>query len=288
MILDLLINPTKAENNPWDLIIYGIFYTIVGALLGWVIFQSHASLVMIFLIVMASIPIIFGIIENEEKKDVSDFNEVALLKEHGKALSAFMFLFLGITLAIAALYIFLPSETVSNLFSTQITTISGLNHEIGGNITGKVVGSFDRFLNIFTNNMFVLIYCLLFSLLYGFGAIFILTWNASVIGVAIGNFIRSNITMFTETFGMVSSAQYFNIISIGLLKFSIHGIPEIAAYFVAGLAGGIISIAVIRHDFKGRKFEHILLDSADLLLAAVVLIFLSGILEVWVTPFMFP
>ena len=34
-------------------------------------------------------------------------------------------------------------------------------------------------------------FCLLFSLIYGSGAIFILTWNASVLGTAIGNYIKS-------------------------------------------------------------------------------------------------
>lgn len=287
MILEFLINPIKAENKPYDLILYGLIYTLLGALLGWTLFKGQASMVIVFLVVLASVPLIIGIIKNEEKKDVGDFNEVALLKEHGKALSAFMFLFLGITLAVAGMYVLLPAETVSTLFSSQVSTISGLEHSIGGDITAKVVDSFTKFLGVFTNNMFVLVYCLLFSLLYGAGAIFILTWNATVIGVAIGNFIRSNIANVVNMFGFVSWAQYFNIVSIGLLKYVVHGVPEIAAYFVAGLAGGIISIAVIRHDFRGRKFEHVLLDSADLLLVAIVLLFVSAVLEIWVTPLIF-
>jgi uncharacterized membrane protein SpoIIM required for sporulation len=64
-------------------------------------------------------------------------------------------------------------------------------------------------------------------------------------------------------------------------------VPEIAAYFVAGLAGGIISIAIIRHDFGTKKFEHILLDSADLFLLSIGLLLVAGILEVWVTPVFF-
>ena len=42
---------------------------------------------------------------------------------------------------------------------------------------------------IFINNMGVLFLCIIFSFLYGAGAIFILTWNASVIAAAIGSFI---------------------------------------------------------------------------------------------------
>jgi len=119
------------------------------------------------------------------------------------------------------------------------------------------------------------------------GAIFILTWNASVIGTAMGNFIRSNLAYYSNLVGFEKVTQYFQIISIGLLKYIIHGLPEILAYFVAGLAGGIISVAVIRHDFGTRKFEHILLDSADLLLLSIFILFLAGLLEVYVTPAIF-
>ena len=86
---------------------------------------------------------------------------------------------------------------------------------------------------------------------------------------------------------MPTVAQYFSIGAYGLLRYAIHGIPEILAYFMAGLAGGIISIAAIRHDFGTKKFEHVLLDSADLLLLALVVTFLAGVLEVWVTPLIF-
>ena len=85
----------------------------------------------------------------------------------------------------------------------------------------------------------------------------------------------------------ISVGNYFNAFSFGVLRYGIHGIPEIFAYFVAGLAGGIISVAVIRHDFGTKKFENILLDSADLLLASLVILFLAGVLEVWVTPLIF-
>lgn len=75
--------------------------------------------------------------------------------------------------------------------------------------------------------------------------------------------------------------------SIGLLRYSLHGVPEILAYFIGGLAGGIISIAVIRHDFGTKKFERILLDSSDLLITAVVVLLIAAIIEVFITPALF-
>ena len=102
-----------------------------------------------------------------------------------------------------------------------------------------------------------------------------------------GDFIRSNIVLYSELIGLDKVAKYFHVISIGLFKYVIHGVPEILAYFVGALAGGIISVAIIKHDFGTTKFEHIVLDSADLLFISIGLLFFAAILEVWVTPLVF-
>ncbi len=39
-----------------------------------------------------------------------------------------------------------------------------------------------------------MIFCLLFAFLYGVGAIFILVWNASVLGAAIGVFAKTQLS----------------------------------------------------------------------------------------------
>ncbi|GAG01403.1 unnamed protein product, partial [marine sediment metagenome] len=77
---------------------------------------------------------------------------------------------------------------------------------------------------------------------------------------------------------------YFQITSLGLLRYAIHGIPEIAAYFIGGLASGIISIAIIKHDFMGKQFKHILKDAMVLILIAVVVLIAAALIEVFITP----
>ncbi len=177
----------------------------------------------------------------------------------------------------------MPDPLVNDLFHVQTQTIVEINNKVTGNWqqSANLLGL------IFLNNTKVLIFCLLFAFLYGVGAIFILTWNASVIGVAIGNFIRSELSKISSLVGFDKAAKYFSTISIGLFKYTIHGIPEILAYIIAGLAGGIISIAVIRHDFGTKKFENILLDSSSLIIISLCLLVLAAILEVFVTPIVF-
>lgn len=284
MVLESLINPFKAEKSPWKLILIGFAITCVAMLLSYWVFRDQASIVFVFLTVMACIPLMFAIIKEEEKKDVSDFHEVELLKEHSKAIKAFMALFLGVTLAVALWYVVVPGHMNSALFESQIDTINQIN----GRVTGMAgTGGLGDFSKIFFNNVKVLIFCILFSFLYGAGAIFILAWNASVIGTAIGNYVRSQLAVLAQQTGLEQAAMYFNVVSIALFKYVIHGVPEILAYFVAALAGGIISVGVIKHDFKGRKFEHIILDSADLLLLSLGILLVAAGLEVWVTPLIF-
>lgn len=283
MVLESLINPFKAEKNPWELFFLGFFYTSIAITLSLWIFKQQTSLVMVFLTVLACAPLIYSTIKYEEKKSLFIEGERNLLKEHSKAISLFGFLFLGLTMAFAAWYVLLPADLLTTVFGTQTQTILDINNKV----TGNVYEAINLFTLIFFNNIKVLVFCILFAFLYGVGAIFILTWNASVIGVAIGNFIRTELSRVSSSVGLSKFSSYFSVISIGLLKYSIHGIPEILAYLVAGLAGGIISVAVIRHDFRTKRFENIVLDSSSLIILSILLLVIAGLLEVFVTPLIF-
>lgn len=290
MVLESLISPENAENRPLLLILIGALYTSLAMFLAYMIFKQYSSLFSVFLATIASVPIMYKLIKMEEQKDLTDSSEILLLKEHSKALFALMFLFLGATLACVLWYVVLPSDTISLLFESQINTIKSINGQAvgaAGNVVTGNASAFNNFSTIFFNNIKVLLFCILFSFIYGAGALFILLWNASVIGAAIGNFIRINIAALATQYGSATVGAYFSVVSIGLLKYVIHGVPEIFAYFVAALAGGIISIAIINHDVATRKFEHVLLDAADLLMLSIVLTFVAAIFEVYVTPIFF-
>jgi len=66
-----------------------------------------------------------------------------------------------------------------------------------------------------------------------------------------------------------------------------HGIFEILAYFIAGLAGGIISVAVINHKTTSEQFKHIIIDSLDLMLLGFVVLIFAAFVEVYITPIFF-
>ena len=260
----------------------GFLYTTVAIFLSLWIFQKQASFIMVFLIVLACVPIIYNTIKLEESKDLKIKSEKKLIKEHNKAIIFFLFLFIVITISCVVWYTVLPSNTVNILFEKQAQTISSMNSQVTGNFVQKNI-----FTKIFFNNMKVLTFATLFSFIYGAGAIFILSWNATVIATAIGNFIRSHMAEYATSFGLVKVGAYLQIFSLGLLRYAVHGIPEIMAYIYGGLAGGIISVAIIRHHYSTKNFAHIVKDASELLLIAIAFVFVAAFLEVYITPILF-
>lgn len=280
MVLESLINTLTAEKKPSRVFFLGVLYYSVAVLLSLWIFRKYSSLISIFLTVVAAVPLMFNTLKYEEQQDFEIEGEKKVLKQHSKALMFFMMLFFGITIAVAAWYILLPGHVVQDVFSVQAETIN----EINSYVTGKVVYDIKTFSMIFFNNIKVLTFSTLFSFIYGAGAIFILTWNASVIGVAMGNVIRNGMAEIANRIGFEKITGYFHVFSFAIMRYSIHGIPEILAYFIGALAGGIISVAVINHDFNTKRFERIILDTSDLLVIAILMLLVAAALEVWITP----
>jgi len=283
MVLESLLLPMKAEKKPWEMFFIGFLYASVGIFLSLWIFRNESSLVMVFMITMAALPIFYNTAKFEESKDLIMDKETEILKEHNKAISFFMYMFIGITLACAMWYVLLPVETITQLFEKQIGTIQTINTSVSGN----VMLNLRTFWKIFFNNFKVLSFSILFAFVYGAGAIFILSWNATVIGAAIGNFIRSNISSYTNSIGLLETGNYFHVVSLGLLKYSLHGLPEIAAYFYGGLAGAILSVSLIRKHFKTNQFSKIMKDFSELILIAAGFLIIAAFLEVYVTPALF-
>ncbi len=267
----------SVERKPWEALVSGSIYVFVAAFLSLVLFPESASIVSVLLVVVASLPLVYDAIKFEEKVDLKYSDEHHIMEHHKLFVWFVLFLFLGFSLGFFLLYSFLPSSYVNQLFSAQISTIQSV-----GPATGNYVSLQGAFFSILFNNIKVLAFCLLFSFLYGSGAIFILSWNASVLGAAMGNFFRESLSKMSP-----SLSSYFAVGTLSLLRYSIHGIPEITAYLLAGLAGSLISTAVVNDDFRTKRFYKVLDDSTDLILLSLIFIFVAALLEVFITPLFF-
>ncbi len=285
-MLEMLINPKKAERRPWEMFFVGLFYASLSVLLvSWIfgkdaVLSQYSGILIVTFTVMFSIPFVFYTIRLEEKKISPGTGAFSLIKEHKKALYTFLWLFFGFVIGFSIFYIVLDSP---NNFKAQVETYCLINRpdkladcteQYGINSSVVSTGfatSFEKFRVIFFNNFLVMFFTLIFSLIFGAGVIFILAWNASVIAAAIVIFTKSSLFQ----------------LPIGLARYILHGIPEIAAYFLVAIAGGLVSVAVIRHEFNTEKFWEVLHDSINLIVLAIAVLLIAAILEVFVTPLLF-
>jgi uncharacterized membrane protein SpoIIM required for sporulation len=287
-MLEAIINPKRAERQPWQMFFVGLLYASLAIGAANLVFAQdpvlsrYLGMFVIIFTVVFTMPFVYYTLKLEERKDKELDQETTLLKEHGKAILVFMWLFLGFVVAFSFWYIVLGNG--EEFFRAQIETFCQINrpdnfkeclaqHGLSTSnnaITGQVT-AMGKLLSIFINNIWVLIFTLAFSLLFGAGAIFILAWNASVIAAAIGIFTQSDLAM----------------LPLGLARYMIHGIPEIAAYFVGALAGGIFSVAVIRGDMKTDRFWRIAEDVLYLIVIAIAILFIAALIEVFITPKLF-
>lgn len=279
MVLESLFNPFIVKKKPWEMFFAGFLYSVIGLSLSYLVFREVAGILMVFLIVIAALPLVYTTINNEEELDIKNYKETVLLKEHTKVIIFLVFLFLGITAALVLSYVLLPQDTTNSIFSLQEKAIVNVNNYVQGNVT-----KLDVFVRIFTNNLKVLFFCLLFSLLYGTGAVFILTWNASVIATAIGSLVKTELAKTASLIGFNSLSSYFGTATFSFFRYMTHGILEIIAYFIIGLAGGIISIAIIRKDMEN---DRVVTDALDLILISLGFLVVAGLIEVYITPLFF-
>jgi uncharacterized membrane protein SpoIIM required for sporulation len=284
-MFEMLVSPKEAEKRPERLFLIGFFYATLSLVITYFLFSKndtfakHSSILLITFCVMFSIPFMYFLLRVSEFKEIMHGKGKTLFKEHYKSIIALLFLFVGFTAAFTLSNLVLPQESVGKLFGSQIKDFCRINmpsqleqclekYGIEGiGMTGFAISGQREVSEIFINNMYVLLFVLIFSLALGAGAIFILAWNASVIGTAIGMIVKTSLG------------------NIGVLvAYFIHGIPEIAAYFFAALAGGIVSVAIIRKDLDKEKSKNIFTDFFILMIIAIIILLIASILEVYISP----
>jgi uncharacterized membrane protein SpoIIM required for sporulation len=285
-MLESLINPKRAEKGPWKMFFIGILYASLSLLLvhflfrGDTVLSKSSGLIVVLFCVMFSIPFMYFIIRNEEKEDEEIETVWSVWKVHGDAIYAFLWLFLGFIVAFSFWSILLQNP---NLLNSQIETYCNINspgqideciskYSMTSNVvSASALSNNSRLFSIIGNNFGVMIFTMIFSIIFGAGAIFVLAWNASVISAAIGIFTEYKITD----------------LPLGLLRYMIHGFPEIAAYFITALAGGILGVGIIRHGIGDKRFRKVLLNVIALIGIAIIVLIIAAVIEVYFTPLLF-
>lgn len=290
MVLEYIVSPSEAKRSPWEVAIVSFLFVSFGVLTQLLIPSLQGSVIIFALIPL--IPLFFFILLRDEaeeehydtmKEEIDAWKKVLkelkdeqlshlsrfalvhrfkrIVNVHKTLIELFGFVFLGSILAYTFWFSILPQQQSYDLFYQQLQEVRTLK----AIITAQVF-SIERFEFLLFHNTQVLALMFLFSLLYGIGALYLLLWNASIIGVILGEkLVQQGI------FGVI----------LGFLSLIPHGIFEIASYLVAALAGGVLSIAIMRSSNKKPYFKYLVEDVVILAVLALVLLVVGAVVEAY-------
>ncbi len=272
-MLESLLHPKMARNSPLEVLVISIIISIVAALFSYYIFPEYTSVLTSAFITIMFAPFFQRLFASEEAIEEFALNHRQknnLFQRHAPVIKIYGAYFLGVIIVMSLLFVFLPDTMKSEMFEKQISEVQRLS---GASLSGSVLVP-ENAMRIFSNNMFVLILSFVSSLFLGAGAVFILSWNASVIGVYAGFYVKQLIAG-----GMSSFFAYAYGLPYAMLSITLHGIPEIFGYFFAGLAGGIMSVGLIKEKFGSREMNIVIKDSLYFMAFGSFSIFVGSFIE---------
>jgi hypothetical protein len=268
-VLDLLVNPKLARKEPWRILVAAFTFVTFGVLAHLWLPEVRGS-VIIFAMVPA-IPLFWALLVREETREERiSLRPKMSFAYHRRLIEILAYLFVGATIAYAAWYALLPEGDAREVFGDQLREIRILRLSATGLVVPEPASSTARafspslFEYLFAHNLNVLFILFALTLVYGMGALYVLFWNASIIGVYLGARLEEQ-----GLLGLGSAA-------LGLVP---HGALEVGGYLLATLAGGVLSVAIMRGHFRRPEFRLIIQDVALLTLAAIVLLAAGAAVE---------
>jgi uncharacterized membrane protein SpoIIM required for sporulation len=296
MVLESLIGEKNIRKNPALVLGLTMIISLVSIVIAYFVFPKYTSVLSISFITIGLVPLIHSVLRNEDfnerlkRKQASNF-----LQRNSTIIQFYVWIFIGVILAFTIAYVFCPVEIKQTVFEEQINSfciisgsdncVSGVPNSIkamfsefsGSSVDGLFSGAFNACQNpatsnlatcslfIFENNFLVLFWTIVLSIFYGAGAIFILAWNASILGMFFGEMILT--IQFARGIGL------FQGMLIG------HGPPELLGYIFGALAGGILSAMVSRKQFFTHEFSIVIKDFFLLAFLAVFSVVYGAIIE---------
>lgn len=259
------------ERNAYFSLFIGFFYAALGIFLSKVLFPKDPALVGVAFTSILLLPLLRKLFSLEEKKEKHErsFSLSRLFKDEGGFIRVYIGIAAGIFIAYCVATILLPNIHVNSLFREQLE-LRGLH--------GKAIGFDDSlFLGILLNNWWVLVACFMLSLITGDGAIFLISWNASLWGTIFG------ITAKNAAF--VSGVSPWNYLILVLIIVLPHALIEMFSYIFAGIAGGFISsdMELDKGESKKSQFQKLFYSyTGALIMCALFLLILGALVETFV------
>ena len=259
-MIETLVSPSLARRQPWQLFFLAVLFVSLAVIISLSVPSIAGGVVMLAMV--PSIPLIWTLLVREETQETVETLRRDSWRYHLPLLKVFVFFFLGAAVAYAAWFAVLPVSDAQTIFGAQLDEIQLIRGVAYGVPTGRIIQS-DVAFNLFSHNLLVLGFMFAFTLIYGIGAVYLLLWNASIIGVFVG--------------ARLAEAPELGVYSLlGILP---HGSLEIGAYLLATIAGGMLSMALMRRTFESPEFRIIVLDVVLLSFVSMAILGLAALLE---------
>ncbi len=267
MVLEHLFPEDWLEKKSLYAFILGAGYSIIAIFLAKLLFPADPSLVAVAFTSILFLPELYKLFSIEERLEEKErkFSVRELFRDNKDFVKTYLMIALGIFLVYSIAAVILPSFQVNDLFRDQL--------EMRG-AGGKAVFVWPLFWDLLRNNWWVLFATFFISLLTGDGAIFLITWNASMWGTIFG------VTARNAALNLNANPFYYLIIV--LLIVLPHAFLEILSYILAAISGGVISKDVILEKFDSERFWVVFKYNINLLLAAILALILGALVETYV------
>lgn len=264
MVLESLFPAKKIENKPIDMILLSSVIAFVSVFVAWWIYPSAAGIIAPLLVTVAMTPVVYRILADEEEEDCLVAEKKIkenFWQRHNDVILLFGLFFIGNFISIFAIAIFAPQDFVEAAFAQQLADILAITAMSGAAISGAALVT-----PIVENNLRIMLFAFALSFLFATGALFILSWNASILALFLAGLLRQG--LYAE----------FALRTAGILP---HALIEMAAYFLAGIAGGMLSAGVIREKPMSPEFKLVVRDSLFMLGLSILCVAVGGLVEVY-------
>jgi hypothetical protein len=282
MVLESIIGERNIRAHPIYVFFLAILVSAGGIFFANLLFPTHAAVLSVAFITIGLVPLVFNVLADEEAEEVVSRRHFStFFARHFNVIMLYVWIFIGIIVAFAFYYAIIPAPQRAVMFDEQIKSFcsisgeckSGVPFSIGGRASAMGLGAClsnsstltSCTLFIFENNAGVLLFTIVLSLLYGVGSIFIIAWNASILGI-----------FFGETFLSGAHVKWVSMANSMLLG---HGPPELLGYVFGALAGAILSAMVAKGDFSSHGASIIIKDVFFLSLLAIFSVAYGAVTE---------
>ncbi len=286
MVLESIVSGTEARKHPLVMMFLAAILASIGIWASYILFPSSASILSIGFITIGIVPILYTVFILEEAEEAAEEkNCISFISRHFDVIKIYSWFFIGLVLTYSLWYVALPIEERNTVFKEQnkvINDISNLRENLTGNFAGPNIVCGQKiecwFNVIFQNNLQVLFWAVVLSLVYGVGAMFLIAWNASVIGALIGQTTLELVGNYISLWPFEYIIAYFHALikSFGLIP---HGLFEVIGYFIGAIAGALISIVVTKGHYRKHEIQQLVKDSIALVFLAVILLFIGAVIE---------